>query len=770
MEKHTVQREIESMKRRKTGKEAGIKRRFFLTGGICLGLASGFVMLVLVGFYQRVYEREYQSRIETLKNFAKQGGAVLEERLLGYLHTIGGFAECFSEGELHTEENMQKLQRMMERNNLDFERLGIAGLDGESWVTNGKRLNVSEKDYFKKAIQKERVITEGFHSRLVDERIFMVASPILDSKENVRGVLYGAVELDGFQLYRDADLQTLAEYVQVVDSRGYYIVQSPAKDTIMREENLFEELKNLECSMPVEELHGELQNGKLTVLEIRDQDAEYIACMKPLFTNEWYLVLVMNKNNIVSRVSYLLGNDIYWMIVKVGLAFAVICVVCVWYLWYEKKYIMELYTQMRLNEEMIRTAVSATKAVILFYDVRKDRLKIISSSHIRLTLPAVMEKASETLMQTLPVGERTKKQLPAIMKRLRSMEQTESFELDLIIDGTLRSYIVNLKVMKTDGSGNPHYVGIVEDITEKTSLEKEVKLQEGLFSSVVGFLVADLTDDRVLRSSEKFQRFYGEGTSYSGVFETALCELVVSEYHTYVASRISRTSLMEACANDKRRFKMEYPYAGRNGKILWVESDVRIERSAENGHEIVYFVLQDISDKKNTEQILKEKAERDDLTGLYNRGSATELVNQILGEPDAQKDTNAFVILDLDHFKNLNDTLGHQAGDQALVEVSHILQHHFRSYDIVCRLAGDEFVVFIRKIPIDAIPRNLDALLRALVLTYSKHGSSVTITASAGVAVAPECGMDFASLYRKADAALYEAKKDGKNTYRMSRS
>lgn len=95
------------------------------------------------------------------------------------------------------------------------------------------------------------------------------------------------------------------------------------------------------------------------------------------------------------------------------------------------------------------------------------------------------------------------------------------------------------------------------------------------------------------------------------------------------------------------------------------------------------------------ERQLLEWADMDYLTGLYNRRSGIEQINGFLKQmKENTEQTHAFVILDLDNFKLLNDTLGHQIGDQALQEVAEILKQHFRDQDIICRLAGDEFVIF----------------------------------------------------------------------------
>ena len=125
------------------------------------------------------------------------------------------------------------------------------------------------------------------------------------------------------------------------------------------------------------------------------------------------------------------------------------------------------------------------------------------------------------------------------------------------------------------------------------------------------------------------------------------------------------------------------------------------------------------------------------------------------------------MILDLDNFKVLNDTLLHKTGDKALQDVAQILTTFFRKEDVVCRLGGDEFVVFLKNISCANVESKLSILMEKLRLTYTQEDKSVTISASAGFAVAPASGATFQELYTAADQALYQAKHGGKSTFRQ---
>lgn len=161
---------------------------------------------------------------------------------------------------------------------------------------------------------------------------------------------------------------------------------------------------------------------------------------------------------------------------------------------------------------------------------------------------------------------------------------------------------------------------------------------------------------------------------------------------------------------------------------------------------------------------LQERASKDELSGLLNRGTTERYINQRLGDmsPD---DQCALFIIDLDDFKLVNDTLGHRAGDQAIRQSAQILSGMFRATDIVGRLGGDEFVAFLSGALTDRIVLEKGQAICER-LQFALGGSpGISVTASVGIHVAHGEGLRFDDLYQTADLALYKAKKNGKHGY-----
>lgn len=174
--------------------------------------------------------------------------------------------------------------------------------------------------------------------------------------------------------------------------------------------------------------------------------------------------------------------------------------------------------------------------------------------------------------------------------------------------------------------------------------------------------------------------------------------------------------------------------------------------------------ITDIHEQKLKELQMEEKAERDPLTGVYNKGTSHELIEAAIKEGTESGTINAVLMLDLDNFKAVNDNLGHAMGDSVLIDAAKHLKDNFKGRDIIGRMGGDEFIVFISDVE---QPKNAQMLAcklnRLLTLKYPCDGGVICVTASIGIAFSGIDGDTFQELYEKADKALYATKKNGKN-------
>lgn len=178
-------------------------------------------------------------------------------------------------------------------------------------------------------------------------------------------------------------------------------------------------------------------------------------------------------------------------------------------------------------------------------------------------------------------------------------------------------------------------------------------------------------------------------------------------------------------------------------------------------------VGEDITERKTAESRIKYLANFDALTGLPNRNQLTQRFNYALSVAKRNGSSLALMFLDLDGFKNINDTLGHGIGDNVLKETALRLQNALRQEDIVARLGGDEFILMLSDADADTTAEVAQKILEIIAAPYRIQGREIIISASIGITLYPDDGGDLEVLSKNADMAMYLAKREGRGCYRF---
>lgn len=218
---------------------------------------------------------------------------------------------------------------------------------------------------------------------------------------------------------------------------------------------------------------------------------------------------------------------------------------------------------------------------------------------------------------------------------------------------------------------------------------------------------------------------------------------------------------------NKQIFELEYRFQRLDGSIIWVYGQCVPEYDYQG--KIISYVgtLTNINDRIFMEQQLKHDSLHDKLTGLPNRNLLIERLELILKRKKRHPELIfAVLFFDLDNFKVINDSLGHLAGDELLIEVAKLLQKFIRETDVATRLGGDEFVILLEEIEgIEEVIRVTDRILTALKLPLILFNREVFTSASIGIVAQSKIDDSAQDLLRNADIAMYRAKKSGKGKY-----
>ncbi|MYM81015.1 EAL domain-containing protein [Duganella sp. FT50W] len=211
----------------------------------------------------------------------------------------------------------------------------------------------------------------------------------------------------------------------------------------------------------------------------------------------------------------------------------------------------------------------------------------------------------------------------------------------------------------------------------------------------------------------------------------------------------------------------ERRYLRKDGKQVWVKTTFT-NMQPDGSAAALVAVIEDISQRKRFEEELMHLARHDALTGLANRTLLLDRVSQAIAQARRSGNQVAMLFLDLDRFKTINDSLGHDAGDSVVVEVGRRLKQAVRDADTVARFGGDEFVVLLPELPHEHIAAALaQKILTALFQPMLIQGHELAPACSVGISLFPRDGTDGKTLLRNADAALYQAKALGRGNYQF---
>ena len=242
-----------------------------------------------------------------------------------------------------------------------------------------------------------------------------------------------------------------------------------------------------------------------------------------------------------------------------------------------------------------------------------------------------------------------------------------------------------------------------------------------------------------------------------GYPEAGLTELTFQDITHANGLGADEDLVRQLIAGERLTYRMHERYLHAEGRIVWAELNVSLARDAAG--QPMYFIsqIQDITERKQLEERLQDMARRDHLTGLYNRRGFEEELERELANARRFERRGALLMLDLDGFKAVNDTLGHRAGDEMLSGIARMLEEQLRRNDILGRLGGDEFAIVLTETSREHARTVVGSLEKAFA-SEAQHGQHVHTTASIGfVMFDGELGVE--DLLGQADEAMYAQKR-----------
>lgn len=347
-----------------------------------------------------------------------------------------------------------------------------------------------------------------------------------------------------------------------------------------------------------------------------------------------------------------------------------------------------------------------------------------------------------------------------VLLRISRGEKLNHFEtMRLCKDGMLIRISATILPVYDDQGRVVGASEIIRDITEYKIAEEQLRIAAAVFATHEAIVVTD-ADANIIRVNQAFEDI----TGYSSADALGKNPRILKSGHHdkgfYKAmwQQLLASGSWKGEIWDRRKTGEIYP--------KWLSISVVRDDAGNITHYVSSFT--DISERKASEERVRHLAYHDPLTGLANRFSLHERLTQALDLAVRNKRLLAIMLLDLDHFKIINDTLGHPTGDQLLIQVAQRLSSSVRHSDFVARLGGDEFVIMLPEIDASGdVAHVADKILKSLSEPYLINGQELRTSPSIGICLYPEDATEDQDLIKKADVAMYHAKANGRGNYQF---
>lgn len=710
----------------------------------------------------RIEVRDFTAAIQ---NDTRENLTSAKNLLDGMATDLENTAEEILKFDSLNEPEIRKILEFSHKMNL-FDVTFVSDMDGNAYDDFGYTFSVADQEYFIEVKNKQDVV---FSEVLPSKRfgsIQIIGFPLIKDDQEPMGVLFGLFSLETFSHLINTAIDE-GKNAYIVDSNGIYINCFNKHHMETDHGNFWDALKTVELKRTtVGKLQEKFHTGQEGGFSFRDPklNMNRYGYHMPLGIQDWQIVLTVEETFVNSHIRSIRFVDTVDLALDViSLSVMLYCVYS--YFTKSNKAIVEVNQEISKSNKMLKLAMEYSKHIIFEYNIENQEIELKTEIADLPFKSAVISGVPDYFFDQGMIMEDS---VDALKTLFEAIKKEKSSQADIQIRGSHQEkiwYRVRMYNIYDEDGSFIGTVGSAEDISMLKKGEMAIRRRDEMYES---FLANALLYARVNLNTAMVSEINGKEKriSYQEYSKRLIKAYVCEDQQSYVAQALDIETLRQEYRQGKEYIEVQCLKKEKDG-LRWVSCVVyRVHMNRRDSAKVM-FLIRDIDEKKRREIALKEQAERDGLTGLYNAVTARAKINEILSKKCTEEGNHVFMLFDLDNFKQINDSFGHACGDQVLIEVSNALKERFRASDVIGRLGGDEFVVMLFDVHSDKyVERVMKDLKASITKNYIQGERSVKLSASIGAALVPNDGMTFEELYNKADKALYEVKNTGKNGYR----
>jgi diguanylate cyclase (GGDEF)-like protein/PAS domain S-box-containing protein len=501
--------------------------------------------------------------------------------------------------------------------------------------------------------------------------------------------------------------------------------------------------------------------GETRGLDYRGE--QVLAAYRPISGSDWHLIAKIDQREVLRQ----LWTLVFWVNLVVLLAITAVSVV-----------LLRLWRQQRRAHQLALAVHTAEQDRLLkyFYELPFIGMAITAPDNKRWL------RFNNQLCEILGYSREELSEKDWLEMTHPEDIEKDMVEFERVMRGESDGYAMNKRFIRKDGStvmanldvkcvrrddGRVHYfVAMIRDITQQENQKAEILAARSQLQATLD-AIPDLLFELDLEG--RCHAYHSARTGFPALRAEELLGKKISEVLSPSANEVIVSALLEANEQGLSSGKeLELQFAQGTEGTFWYELSVS-RKHVDPGLPPRFIILaRDVTERKAAEQHILNLAHYDALTGLPNRALLSDRMKVAIKRAARVLGRIAVLFVDLDRFKPINDSLGHEIGDRLLQVVAERMQAAIRSVDTVSRVGGDEFVVLLGEIDTaEDAARVAEKLIFTLSQPYHIEEHELSLTASVGICIYPDNGTEPGILIRNADASMYTAKQSGRSRYQF---
>lgn len=662
--------------------------------------------------------------------------------------------------------NIGRILNNLKQHDHIFNRIWYLDQDKKSYNYNTNEVIQTNGNYVDDIFKGHTGISDVFHSAYNNKEVIAIYSPVYQKKKVVGGVV-GIIEIND----EDSDiiydnLFDNTAYVFAIAKDGKIITKMKNHNTLYLGSNYLDFLKNdvsLE-KVTFKDIVNNIKNNKQGIIEYHYKNFGRIGYYTPVSINNWYVFTIISDDIVIQQTNRI--NEITFgllmslVIVLLGLFFTVIN-----YFIKSKKQIQNMNNQLKENNQKIQSILKLTSDRIFEYHADTDSFILDAWDNYP---KVIFNNFLSNLYNYEFVSREHEDLLKEKFNQLINGEKEVSFDVKIPYiskDDKTWFHVSIISVID-----NHKFIGSFQNSTkqmnEYNNLLQDQMFKNSVYAHALYMFAVHLKSKSVVVAQKKGIYHNYVNYDYETKFMIDFLENTYMQDRKKVEEFFNYDRIIQLYHQSQLSDKIEFRYKNEDtDQYEWIRYRIQFERQSSNDDIIMVAYSNDIDDEKKLQLENEYRAQRDGLTGLLNRNTFHQKIDENLSQKHSSYQYSAYMILDLDNFKYINDHWGHAVGDEVLKEFAVILENVFNQKCYVGRFGGDEFLIFIYdQISYAVIEQKANVLLTIVNNVIKKKYNQ--LSCSIGICFVKD-EKEHDELLRKSDEALYICKKSGKNGFKV---